>query len=105
MSCLLKARIRPSLTSKENDAMMNEILRQIKEYDEKHFIELDSMILYTLHSEFGFGKARLRKFFDKLRELYKEMGDKYCMPDDVPFICLTKLKDIGVDLEEWESEI
>lgn len=101
----MKVRIKPHLTSKENKAMIDEIRNQIKEYDEKHFIEFDSIILYTLYSEFGFGKDRLRRFFNKFRELYKELGDRYCMPDDVSFICLTKLKDIGVDLEKWESEI
>lgn len=99
---LMKARIPMSSTSRK--AMDEEIKRQILEYDKKHMIEFDAMVLFNLYSEFGFGAQRLRKFYDSFKKLYKELQDQYCMPDDVPFICIQKLKDLGVDLESWERE-
>lgn len=86
--------------------MNSEIRRQILESDRQHFEEYDSMILYVLSHEFGFGKKRLRRFYVSFHEIYEELKDKYCMEDsDVPFICKYKLKEQGVDIEEWSKEV
>lgn len=98
----MKARI--PISSKARYAMNEEIKRQIVEYDKKHSIEFDAMVLYTLHEVFGFGKSRLRKFYSEFKKTYHELQDYYCMPDDVPFICLIKLKNLGVDLKKWYEE-
>lgn len=85
--------------------MNSEIRRQILESDRQHFEEYDSMILYTLFSEFNFGKKRLKRFYDAFHRNYEDLKEYYCMSDeDVPFICITKLRQIGVNLEEWCQE-
>ena len=63
------------LTAAEKKAMDIEIRRQLAEYDLKHANELDAMILWHLHEEFGFGPKRLKQFYDtfavRLDELIK----------------------------------
>lgn len=65
---------------------------------------IDAVCLWTLHKYFGFGKYRLRRFFDEFNNGYQDALDFYEMGDDTPFVYLTKLKEIGVDIEEWERE-
>ncbi len=51
---------RAVFTKNEQKAMYMEIQRQLAEYDKKHTDELESMILWVLHEEFGFGSKRLK---------------------------------------------
>ena len=52
------------LTAKERKAMELEINRQIAEADRQHANDFDAMVLYVLHTHLGFGKKRLRRFYD-----------------------------------------
>lgn len=98
----MKSRI--PLSSSQRRAIKEEISRQIVESDKQHFKDYDSLVLYTLMVEFGFGKRRLKRFYDAFHQNYEELKDHYCMGDeDVPFICTVKLKQIGVNLDEWDS--
>lgn len=91
-------------TSAERKAMDKEIRRQIIEMDRKHSDDLDAMVLYTLHVKFGFGKKRLREFYDAMSEEHNNLIKHYEMPDDFSWLCKRKLKDIGVDIEQWNDE-
>lgn len=99
----MKALIPYKLSKAENEALKREINKQIAEQDEKYQNYYDAMVLYTLYESFGFGKKRLRMFYDKLIEKHKELQQQYEM-NQVAWICLKKLKDIGVDIEEWNKE-
>lgn len=98
----MKARIQ--MSKKQEQAMKKEIRRQIIIQDEQHANDLDTVILYTLHSVFGFGKKRLRRFYDGFVQGREELADYYEMPDDVPFLCDRELKRIGVDVAAWNKE-
>lgn len=52
------------LSAAEKKAMDMEINRQIVEADRRYADDIDAMVLYTLHVHLGFGKKRLRKFYD-----------------------------------------
>lgn len=94
-----------NLTADEKKAMDIEIKRQLAEFDRKHEIEIDALILWTLHNDFGFGEKRLKKFFDIFGESINELIKHYEFEDSEKiWICTKKLKDYGVDLEEWEEE-
>lgn len=90
---------------KEQEAIDQEINRQIVEHDRQFDIDKESSILWMLHTQFGFGPKRLRKawelFFsesEKLRKHYElEHGDE-------AWIARMKLKDIGVDVEQWYKD-
>lgn len=93
------------LTAKERLAMNIEINRQIVEADRKYTNDIDAMVLYTLHVHLGFGKKRLRRFWEAFQQEYKALVEHYQMLDDGAWLCQRKLKDIGVDVEEWNKEV
>lgn len=90
------------LTAAERKAMNLEIQRQIAEYDLKHELEIEALILWTLHDQFGFGPKRLRRFYDGFNPALKALVGRYELEntDDI-WLCTHKLKEIGVDLEDW----
>ena len=80
-------------SAKEQKAIDAEILRQCAEFDRKNANEIDALVLWLLHEKFGFGKKRLRAFYDYfLTEIdalakWYEMGD-----EDKAWLCTYKLK-------------
>lgn len=95
-----------TLTTTERKAMNIEIQKQLAEYTRKHAIELDAMFLWYLHEEFGFGIKRLKKVHDEFMLKVKELCQKYEMTDegDDVWLCTHKLKEYGIDIEEWNRE-
>ena len=94
-----------NFTSEEKKAIDIKIKNQLAEFDKKHEIEIDALILWTLHEEFGFDEKRLKKFFDIFGEAIDELIKRYEFEDfDKIWICTEKLKNYGVNLEEWEEE-
>ncbi len=75
------------------------------------FIEhMDLLILWVLHSEFGFGKKRLLHFFSAMTEYYTAFRDRYVQPGDEErfysdegrldtYVLKDKLKEIGFDYD------
>ena len=93
------------LTEKERKALEIEIKKAIAEHDKAHCNELDAMILWILHTEFGFGEKRLRKFHDIFAPALDELVARYEMDDsDMAWLCTRKLKDAGIDIEEWNKD-
>ena len=90
------------LTADEQKAMNMEIQRQLVEYDRKNELELDAIILWELHTQLGLGPKRLKKFFDGFSDALNALVNRYEMDisDDV-WLCTHKLKEIGVDVENW----
>lgn len=92
-------------SAKEQKAIDAEILRQCAEFDRKNANEIDALILWVLHEKFGFGKRRLRAFYDYfVTEIdalakYYEMGD-----EDKAWLCTYKLKQYGIDIAAWNEE-
>jgi hypothetical protein len=101
----MKAKIPWNGTKAQRKAMMDEINRQILEADAKYANDIDAMILYTLHVHLGFGKKRLRRFYEAFAEEHQRLVDHYQMPSDVPWVCDCKLKEIGVDVKQWNEEM
>lgn len=94
------------LTAAEKKAMEMEIKRQLAEFDRKHELEIDAVVLWLLHEEFGFGEKRLKKLYSRLKPAIDELINRYQMDEeDGPWLCTTKLKNYGIDLEEWKNEI
>lgn len=86
-------------------AMNKEINSQLALAHDRFFQDERAVILWTLHQIFGFGAKRLRQYYDAYTPACEELRDHYEMSDsDMPFIATEKLKAIGVDLREWDSE-
>lgn len=93
------------LSAKEKKAMQIEINKQILEADRKYADNIDVLILWALHRHLGFGPKRLRAFYEVFNSIHEELRDYYEMSDDdVPWIAMTKLKEMGVDVEVWNKE-
>lgn len=80
------------LTAAEKKAMDMEINRQIVEADRRYADDIDAMVLYTLHVHLGFGKKRLRKFYDAFSAEHDRLIQYYQMPDDYTWLCKEMLK-------------
>ena len=91
-------------TAAERKAMNLEIQRQLAEYDRKHANELDAIILWQLHAQFGFGAKRLRRFYDRFKAEYLDLIKRYELAEaDNIWINTSKLKEIGVDIASWNK--
>jgi len=68
--------------------------------------DVDAMILYVLHAHYGWGKKRLREFWDVFIEEHRELRNHYEMhsPGDNAYLARRKLQEIGVDVMAWEAE-
>ena len=91
---------RPFMMSKNQRCRMNEEIE--KEIDAKlqaEVTQIDAVILWTLHLCFGFGKKRLRRFYDFFVKL-SGVNDRWKIRADN----IELLKGIGVDIEEWNRE-
>lgn len=94
------------MSKAEQKAMEMEINRQMAEIDRQNMMEIDAIILWELHEQFGFGVKRLKTFHDNFVQRYKDLISRYEMDsEDGPWLCKEKLKEIGVDLESWAAEL
>lgn len=93
------------LTSEERRALDEEIRHRLAEWNRKDAMEIDAIILWQLHTKLGFGKKRLKEFFDSFRPEARALLDRYEMSEeDQIWLRTRELKSIGVDLEEWYKE-
>lgn len=93
-----------SLSEEETKAMNMEIQRQLASFERLHGIELEAMVLYSLHEIYGFGPKRLKEFHDHFAPSLQELLNRYEMEhSDQAWLCTRKLKDKGIDIEEWNK--
>ena len=88
--------------SNQSTAMKKEIRRQIFEQENIYLKGVDSMILWMLHVEFGFGKKRLEQAYKAFAREYDEMRILYETNDTYP--AEYKLKQLGVDMNELRKQ-
>lgn len=84
-------------------AMEHEINRQCLEHDERLSLDIDTMVLWTLHTHLGFGPKRLRNFYLAMAAEHRRMREYYQMDDLYPE--RYKLKELGVDVEQLQKEV
>lgn len=103
----MKSRVPVGLTAKDRKALNEEIRRQCIEQTEQYEVQLDVVVLYALHSVFGFGKERLERFYREMFKLRKDMKARYgTSADDTmgDFAMYIKLKEMGVDVQKLYDE-
>lgn len=85
--------------------LTRETKKALDKWDEKHEKEIDAIVLWTLHREFGFGEKRLKRLYNAVKREYAELRKRYSSGDDsVLWVCSAKLERLGIDLDEWERE-
>lgn len=84
-------------------AMMREINAEILEADKRFTLDLDTMVLSTLHHEYGWGPKRCKDFYIRMFQHHLEMRKFYEMDDLYPE--RYKLKEAGIDVEKWYESL
>lgn len=91
--------------SEVQKAMHREINAQLVKAHDRFIRDEESVILWTLHTVFGFGAKRLKAFYDQYDKEWEKLREHYeVSTDDMRFLTVEKLKQIGVDLEAWDNE-
>ena len=85
------------------DAMIHEIDQQILQKDKEYQLNLDTMVLWSLRQFAGWGPKKLRDFYFFMFKEHLRMREFYELDDLYPE--RYKLKEKGVDIEEWYSEL
>ncbi len=76
-----------------------ENLKEIKKQD----ADIDTLILFTLHKEFGFGKTRLLRFAKSIVKIHDYYMDRY---DDADIFAMQQeLLGLGVDVARLEEYV
>ena len=93
------------LSRKEQEALDIEIRKQMAEQARQYQDDFDACVLYQIHAQYGKQAKALRKFYDQWKVVHKALLDHYELDKpDAPWLFMQKLKDIGVDVEEWNKE-
>lgn len=80
--------------------------RQTGENVRKLSLNIQALVLWSLHQQLGFGKKRLLEFQKDFLPLIEELQEYYQTEnaDETQFICLYKLKnEVGINVEELDS--
>lgn len=91
------------LSAKEQKILNEEINRQILEKDTQYTNDIDACVLYVLHVHLGFGRKRLRRFWEAFRVEHDKLRNHYEI-SDTAYLAQDQLKRIGVDVAAWNSE-
>lgn len=95
------------LTNAEKKALEIEVRKMVAAELEKAWTEVDAIILWQLHinKRTRFGKSRLRGFYDDFVPELEALIERYQMDDsDDTWLCTRKLKEMGIDLDEWRKQ-
>lgn len=85
------------------EIMMAEIHKSILEREKVLAMDLDTCAIWTLYNKYGWGKQRLKKFYNELFEEHLNMRKFYDIDDLYPE--RLKLKEKGIDIEAWYDEL
>ena len=103
--------MRVRINNNQPNAAQRKALRAecVKEFDKllsDYNRQVALQVLYILRFDFGFGQERLRRFSEKMKEMQITTIDRYEATDgDVPDICEIKLRDSGINVEEFLKEV
>lgn len=103
LSIKLSALGKAVMTPEMNAAMLHEINQQCLEADDRLSLDVDAVVLWTLHQHLGFDVKRLHSFYLAMAAEHRRMRDYYEMDDTYPE--RYKLKELGADIEEWQKEV
>ena len=99
----MRREVREAMEAEAN-RMAREAVDEVNRQNEE---ELDAMVLYILHEEFGFGEKRLRRFYDRFYKGLRDLGSRYAMEeyDERIWLCKRKLREeCGIDISKWGKE-
>lgn len=102
----MKAHLPTKIPSKVRKALQDEINRQTGENVRNLSLNIQALVLWSLHQQLGFGKKRLLRFQKAFLPLIEELQDFYQAEnaEETEFVCLYKLKnEVGIDVENLDE--
>lgn len=99
----MKAIVPMRLTNKERKALEREIDIQTAKNVKNLSLNLQALVLWNLHEQYGFGKKRLLEFQKSFLPKIEELQNFYLVDnaDETEFVLLHKLKnEVGIDVAE-----
>ena len=102
----MKAILPTKISNKMRKALMDEVNKQTGENVRNLSLNLQALVLWSLHEQLGFGKKRLLRFQKAFAPLIEDLQKFYQVTDanDTEFICLYKLKnEVGIDVEALDE--
>lgn len=92
---------RSKLTTLETEFMLKEIDRQTAEATRGMERNIDILVLWTLHTRFGFGRERLIRFLSEMHTGLNELANWYEMEDhDQMFLAERELRKDGLFIDQ-----
>lgn len=100
----LKREIREEVRKEllQEEKLQREIRKYLLDEESRYLQGIDAVFLWGMHILFGFGAERLKRAYKGVIRVYKQMRDYYEM--DGSFPAETKLKEIGIDMDELRKE-
>lgn len=94
------------MTAAQQWAMKDEIRRQVLIADKRYSNDFAAGVLWVLHSQFGFGPVRLRRFFEAYGKVHDQLRAQYEFDSDTDtcFVCTQRLREYGIDIDKWNEE-
>jgi hypothetical protein len=93
------------MSPSQHRAMMKKIKEQCAVYYRNHEVEVIASMFWYLYEREGWDYEDLRHLWEDFMPTLNELIDHYELSeDDTQWLCLEKLKTIGVDLVAWEAE-
>lgn len=90
------------LSARQKQLVKNEVKRLIPDVSEEHFSNTIATFLYALHLYTGWKQKKLYDFYVQFDVLHKELLDYYQLDThEDGWLCKLKLKELGVDVDEW----
>lgn len=95
-----------TLSPAEQKVLDREIEKRLAEKLREQDLEIEARVLYAIRSITGYGKVKLRRVYDDVDESLEELAAHYEMhdDDDLTWLCIKKLRDDGIDIEQWSKE-
>lgn len=103
---LERAKARQSLDYRDaRREMFRAVNAELAKATDRFYYDEVTVILWVLHETFGFGKDRLKRFYDNYSKVNNQLKAHYELKDnDLHYLTQELLKGIGVTIEEFERE-
>ena len=92
------------LNPKEREVLNQKVNEMLIKRHGEFADDVDYMILYILHNQFGFGVQRLKKFYEAFIVENEALIKHYEIPDAGVYIARKEMNAIGIDFEKWNQE-
>ena len=93
---------RSVMTPTMREAMMHEIYQQCLDADARLSLDLDTVVIWTLYQCYGWRDKRLHDFYLAMAAEHRRMREYY--ETDTPYPMARKLKDKGLNIQNWQEE-